>query len=135
MRISDWSSDVCSSDLRRTLPSKLSAPAGNSALCSTRSTTLLPSRQIENTVPLSIPSRAPTDSATTSRGPPYDKVSVTASTRARPYLSCCFGGCGKNCRSSGWASTVIRRSEEHTSDLQSLMRISYDVCCLQQNTN
>src|SRR3546814_6852418 len=27
-----------------------------------------------------------------------------------------------------------RRSEEHTSELQSLMRISYDVFCLQQKT-
>src|SRR3546814_9210460 len=29
----------------------------------------------------------------------------------------------------------IARSEEHTSELQSLMRISYDVCCLKKNTN
>src|SRR3546814_7009610 len=27
------------------------------------------------------------------------------------------------------------RSEEHTSELQSLMRISYAVCCLQKNKN
>src|SRR3546814_10591697 len=27
------------------------------------------------------------------------------------------------------------RSEEHTSELQSLMRISYDVFCLKKNTN
>src|SRR3546814_6432419 len=27
------------------------------------------------------------------------------------------------------------RSEEHTSELQSLMRISYDVCCLQKKHN
>src|SRR3546814_1482609 len=29
----------------------------------------------------------------------------------------------------------IRRSEEHTSELQSLMRISYAVFCLKKNTN
>src|SRR3546814_960550 len=29
----------------------------------------------------------------------------------------------------------LARSEEHTSEPQSLMRISYDVFCLQQNTN
>src|SRR3546814_9012936 len=28
----------------------------------------------------------------------------------------------------------VHRSEEHTSELQSLMRTSYDVFCLQQNT-
>src|SRR3546814_5621417 len=30
--------------------------------------------------------------------------------------------------------TVAKRSEEHTSDLQSLMRTSYDVFCLKKNT-
>src|SRR3546814_6522075 len=30
---------------------------------------------------------------------------------------------------------MSRRSEEHTSELQSLMRISYDVFCLKKNTN
>src|SRR3546814_5941348 len=30
---------------------------------------------------------------------------------------------------------IIRRSEEHTSELQSLMRISYAVFCLKKNTN
>src|SRR3546814_986221 len=29
----------------------------------------------------------------------------------------------------------LRRSEEHTSELQSLMRISYSVFCLNKNTN
>src|SRR3546814_5149424 len=30
---------------------------------------------------------------------------------------------------------IIARSEEHTSELQSLMRISYAVFCLKKNTN
>src|SRR3546814_6917186 len=29
---------------------------------------------------------------------------------------------------------ALQRSEEHTSELQSLMRISYSVCCLHQKT-
>src|SRR3546814_9035774 len=33
---------------------------------------------------------------------------------------------------SGWRTA--RRSEEHTSELQSLMRISYAVICLKKNT-
>src|SRR3546814_5914684 len=33
------------------------------------------------------------------------------------------------------ALEVLRRSEEHTSELQSLMRISYAVFCLTQKTN
>src|SRR3546814_526090 len=34
---------------------------------------------------------------------------------------------------SHWASPIIQRSEEHTSELQSLMRISYAVFCLKKN--
>src|SRR3546814_2995493 len=33
-----------------------------------------------------------------------------------------------------WRGTQIARSEEHTSELQSLMRISYAVFCLKKNT-
>src|SRR3546814_3388359 len=40
------------------------------------------------------------------------------------------------CSASGWAATKARRrdnrSEEHTSELQSLMRISYAVFCLKK---
>src|SRR3546814_9740727 len=34
----------------------------------------------------------------------------------------------------GCAMESVRRSEEHTSELQSLMRISYADCCLKINT-
>src|SRR3546814_8355883 len=34
-----------------------------------------------------------------------------------------------------FASSAVRRSEEHTSELQSLMRISYDVFCLKKKNN
>src|SRR3546814_6711205 len=33
------------------------------------------------------------------------------------------------------SANVMRRSEEHTSELQSLMRISYAVFCLKNNTS
>src|SRR3546814_4825841 len=37
---------------------------------------------------------------------------------------------------SSWADRMLTRSEEHTSELQSLMRISYAVFCLhKKNTN
>src|SRR3546814_4067054 len=35
----------------------------------------------------------------------------------------------------GYAATIHKRSEEHTSELQSLMRISYAVFCLKKKTN
>src|SRR3546814_9182500 len=38
------------------------------------------------------------------------------------------------CTSAPRASRCARRSEEHTSELQSLMRISYAVFCLKQKT-
>src|SRR3546814_2672536 len=36
------------------------------------------------------------------------------------------------CRKSRWSHVTITRSEEHTSELQSLMRISYAVFCLKK---
>src|SRR3546814_9215713 len=105
MRISDWSSDVCSSDLeQRTIPGRTLRPSGRTHRC----------------------------------GPP-----------AQPILQC-HGGSGK-----GWFVSAVRdahqsgremragrvsaapalvRSEEHTSELQSLMRNSYAVVCLKNNT-
>src|SRR3546814_8301381 len=38
-------------------------------------------------------------------------------------------------RKSGHRTDFAGRSEEHTSELQSLMRISYAVFCLKKNTN
>src|SRR3546814_8587469 len=38
------------------------------------------------------------------------------------------GGLGRNVRRDHYPPSPVR-SEEHTSELQSLMRISYDVCC------
>src|SRR3546814_2476494 len=56
---------------------------------------------------------------------------VKSSTRATTNARAC---CPRPCRSS--ACTAIRpRSEEHTSELQSLMRISYAVFCLQKKSN
>src|SRR3546814_8022323 len=43
------------------------------------------------------------------------------------------GSTPERCRAS--AAARIERSEEHTSELQSLMRISYDVSCLKQKTH
>src|SRR3546814_9789389 len=88
MRISDWSSDVCSSDL--------SSPPGP---CRSRGRSRGPSRR---RAALSPPSRPP----------------ASASRRRRATRM-----------TSRWR---LRRSEEHTSELQSLMRISYAVFCLKK---
>src|SRR3546814_13277551 len=49
----------------------------------------------------------------------------------------CGPGRGSECRYGGWVTPASRRwqgrrSEEHTSELQSLMRISYAVFCLKK---
>src|SRR3546814_7876485 len=48
---------------------------------------------------------------------------ITGSSRIHGYP------CGR------WLSVISFRSEEHTSELQSLMRISYAVFCLKKKTN
>src|SRR3546814_7166101 len=55
--------------------------------------------------------------------------------REEPYLALT---CPESCRDagvpSGIGTQVLHRSEEHTSELQSLMRISYAVFCLKKKT-
>src|SRR3546814_5255632 len=46
---------------------------------------------------------------------------------------CCGGA--NTVQSSGRGAVVARRSEEHTSELQSLMRISYAVFCLKKKNS
>src|SRR3546814_3155495 len=64
-----------------------------------------------------------------------------AGTLARPFvpLEVEFRGRGElknvgRMESNGVAAWLNGRSEEHTSELQSLMRISYAVCCLKKKT-
>src|SRR3546814_4681234 len=97
MRISDWSSDVCSSDLRTRATSPLQC-AGSRRL-GWRLAQWLPEQRgwARCSIPGSLPcSHSPHGSASPARS---------------------------------------IRSEEHTSELQSLMRISYAVFCLKKNNN
>src|SRR3546814_6362280 len=96
MRISDWSSDVCSSDLCRRVAADI----------------------------------------------PATVVGVkVAGWFAGEFKQCVVGnglagGSGQHGRSRDVLRDGAGRSEEHTSELQSLMRISYAVFCLKkQNTN
>src|SRR3546814_2626770 len=82
MRISDWSSDVCSSDLRRLLPDAIGSRIR--ASCSGCCNMLPRLGSLSSSMP---------------------KIAVLP---------------------------PMRRSEEHTSELQSLMRISYAVFCLKK---
>src|SRR3546814_8456079 len=46
-----------------------------------------------------------------------------------------FEGCNQEVRTQPYPRGSDERSEEHTSELQSLMRISYAVFCLTKNNN
>src|SRR3546814_1891750 len=99
MRISDWSSDVCSSDLD-TRCTKSGFPDH------------FPCLRVKS-----------------------PKITVRVSDKGKSA-----GGCE---RRSGERNALLHiptlfhradRSEEHTSELQSLMRLSYDVLCLKKKT-
>src|SRR3546814_10581351 len=103
MRISDWSSDVCSSDLRHTGDSR---------------------GQVQQRVS---PVRNPHTFIEELACSTFSAWDGTASS------GCALRSAGK---SSGKRSRHFStaRSEEHTSELQSLMRISYAVFCLNKKT-
>src|SRR3546814_7092797 len=108
MRISDWSSDVCSSDLRLAIRPRLHEEAvacGGVAVIG----------RIEN-LPLKIEAKR------------LDGFQPGAEIRALLALDR-FAGPGVD-RSP--FDEFRDRSEEHTSELQSLMRISYAVFCLKK---
>src|SRR3546814_2838001 len=65
-------------------------------------------------------------------------VRATAGSAARQSLRACLGehdaGCLLRAAARQWLCAAADRSEEHTSELQSLMRISYAVFCLKKKT-
>src|SRR3546814_4539260 len=111
MRISDWSSDVCSSDLLHAAPKSQDGSVRRNPTCHVRARTpaygrvgLLPRQW-----------RSSSGDGTTR---------VACRRRLASPARCGFLTAG--CRP---------RSEEHTSELQSLMRISYAVFCLKKKKN
>src|SRR3546814_3184492 len=125
MRISDWSSDVCSSDLCRNRwasfneivfdePAQL--PAGRRAQ----------SRRFEG-----FGSCALKEKIATGREIKADDVRANnAVPKVRARAAHHRGRTALACGTRGAARPLHQRSEEQTSELQSLMRISYAVFCL-----
>src|SRR3546814_3341281 len=103
MRISDWSSDVCSSDLISAWRCLLNFATPSAATV-----------------------RNPQSASCRADGPmgPGNKCRDDSLFVARASPPCARG--------VNAAGTTPERSEEHTSELQSLMRISYAVFCLKQ---
>src|SRR3546814_4475599 len=114
MRISDWSSDVCSSDLA----AGTMTASGSHAVVATFLAQ-------HNTMP-----HGGVHAGHDARSP----VSTVSSTGAQQqvvtsHLLKLRGTC-KDGQPIDEPAPTVTRSEEHTSELQSLMRISYAVFCL-----
>src|SRR3546814_6719935 len=108
MRISDWSSDVCSSDLGMAWLDGLAGPAGS------------PVRR-----PAAMQQVGRCDIQKADAGHVLGKLFPCLKRFRRNRAGKDDGGFGVFCRAA-------QRSEEHTSELQSLMRISYAVFCLKK---
>src|SRR3546814_3579538 len=144
MRISDWSSDVCSSDLSVTVV-RITAPAsaGSNPMRLTVSGTSTPPSAVEQK--LIVNAEPITSDSGRSR---YQIQTITPSSEPsdRPFIIATRTSFHSSVRALElpiWPSARPRiisvstwvRSEEHTSELQSLMRLSYAVLCLTQKNN
>src|SRR3546814_5626454 len=103
MRISDWSSDVCSSDLS-VVAEQLAPAVGHRAGVDDRQVVLVAVGHVEV------------------EQPRLQGVDVVVAAEADVAVEVQPG-------------VERARSAEHTSELQSLMRISYAVCCVQEYTS
>src|SRR3546814_8767612 len=112
MRISDWSSDVCSSDLP---PSDQSTRAAVRRYLSG----LMEARAIPG-LQIAIVRNAGIEL--------LDMMGLANIEHHVPVIR-------ESIFSVNSMSKAFTRSEEHTSELQSLMRISYDVFCLKKKTH
>src|SRR3546814_2811698 len=107
MRISDWSSDCCSSDLPQAALITYCSVARPSS----------PSKRPKNCISWT------TSSARASTGDASSSACLAAASN------------GATCAMPLTSVASSSRSEEHTSELQSLMRISYAVFCLKKKIN
>src|SRR3546814_2288857 len=105
MRISDWSSDVCSSDLKQH------------------------GLSLDGTAPRST-QRYVADRISAASGDEDDSLVPDHGDRTRRHADGTGRGWAGQRHAGRAAGDDARRSEEHTSELQSLMRNSYAVFCL-----
>src|SRR3546814_1781881 len=120
MRMSDWSSDVCSSDLALSVALPLRAAPYAGAVVRNWFCNLLPEGAVRDAI------------AARLRIPERDDFALLAAVGGE-----CAGAV--SIRDPDMPPAQLQdeetdRSEEHTSELQSLMRISYAVFCLKKKT-
>src|SRR3546814_3832818 len=120
MRISDWSSDVCSSDLSS--PDRIVLVQGRAG--AGKSTMLQPVAKAE-----AIDATARLLGAEDAKS-----ILLTADMRGDAQALAFQNKMVADLRTDTGMEARTVRSEEHTSELQSLMRISYAVFCLKHKT-
>src|SRR3546814_8210839 len=118
MRISDWSSDVCSSDLLSQSRAFKSPIAWDAIHAEEFDALLLPGGHAKGMKPYLESAR-------------LQSAVAAFFAAAKPVGAICHG----TLLAARSKATNGKRSEEHTSELQSLMRTSYAVFCLQQKTH
>src|SRR3546814_7868481 len=135
MRISDWSSDVCSSDL-------LSAPQAFLVPAETalgHGIEIIAGREEARLVYLGVAHAQPPKKGNLRLvidiGGGSTECIIGAGFDAIERESLQVGCVASTRRFFGSGKLTRKRSEEHTSELQSLMRISYAVFCLKKKIN
>src|SRR3546814_2158261 len=134
MRISDWSSDVCSSDLWQAKASALRLSRRDFALLplwfAHPRLALWPEGRDKHA-----PDCGGVEELCPERRRTHWSHIAKASTISMRRSSSCWLNGSRSPRPSGVTRQATARSEEHTSELQSLMRISYAVFCLKKKKN
>src|SRR3546814_3146616 len=139
MRISDWSSDVCSSDLRPRADQRLEPCRSGSKL--------LEHSKLAHEQLFAFEEQQDGRADADNRQPvgETERLAVEQPVHHRQIGEGKLGkhndgdreqhGGGAHGAAQRQRAHVQERSEEHTSELQSLMRISYAVFCLKKNKN
>src|SRR3546814_1854533 len=140
MRISDWSSDVCSSDLLRfaheqdtlAVPTRLAVVGAPGAWATNPETGIDWVRLLHGEHRMTFDAPVPAQASVTSKTRVTHVVDKGADKGALVVTTRDVFDAG-----SGQPLATIEhvRSEEHTSELQSLMRISSAVFCLKKKTS
>src|SRR3546814_3226439 len=134
MRISDWSADVCSSDLAVFAKGGFGASGAgwvvNREVFDMQKFTMklwTVAAGAAAATTMAVPAAAADPNAPTAPQP-SELVYPTGFDKALSLMLAGEGG--ENGIGSHRVWPPLSRSEEHTSELQSLMRLSYAVCCL-----
>src|SRR3546814_3316066 len=137
MRINDWSSDVCSSDLRSTaevFAPDMPDPAYTLPELAQHGYTPAPGEPVVGS-----DEGATVFNFEGADGPEqwigYRNFYVITRSNHSPMYAMAVHQLAQAIRAGDRAAGARNRSEEHTSELQSLMRLSYAVFCLTQTNN